>query len=166
MKCDTCGVDRKDVKPAYSGYGMYAIPTTERICPDCQEKAINMSRAAAEKSGWKGKATCPACKGKLRKEGDTNTSITDMGQIVQVVSKAFDIHPINMAKRLVTGIGKAILSITKDEKDSKVRQCSKCEAYATKCPTCAKIFIVGKPKMFDGVSAKCPKCGQKVIANT
>ena len=86
--------------------------------------------------------------------------------MVQAVSAAFDFNPIGMTKRLFTGIGKAIISIKKDEKDSKVRQCSKCEAYATKCPTCAKIFIVGKPRVFDGASAKCPKCGQRVIAYT
>ena len=166
MKCNTCGIERKDVKPEYCGYGMYSIPVTAWICSDCEAKARKRTEEIAKTSGWKGNANCPACKSPLRSEGDINISITDIGTIVQVISKAFDFHPVRMTTRFVTDIGKAIFLIAKDEKESKVRQCSKCEAYATKCPTCAKIFIVGKPKILDGVRAKCPKCGEKVVGHT
>ena len=164
MKCDTCGLDKKDVKPAYSGYGMYAIPTTEWICSSCRDKAIKLTAEIEEKRKWKGKAACPACKSKLREEGDTKTSITDVGQLFSTVKSAFDFHPGKVMTRFFTGMGKAIYSIAKGEENARVRQCSKCEAYAAKCPKCTKIFIVGKPKLLDGVSAKCPKCGQRVIA--
>ncbi len=164
MKCNSCGVEKKDLKPEYSGYGMYSAPVTSWICSSCEAKAKKKSAEIAEKKRWKGRASCPACKGKLRAEGDIHTSISDIKTIAEAVNATFEINPIGMAKRLVIGIGKAAFSVAKDEKESKVRQCSKCEAYATKCPTCAKVFIVGRPKVFDGVSGRCPKCGQRVVA--
>jgi predicted Zn finger-like uncharacterized protein len=158
MKCEYCGVDRDDVKTIDYGYSIYTVSVPTHICPDCATKAQKMA-ASAE---WKEDATCPACRGKLREQGDIDASVLELGQMIYTLVTY--LKPVTLIIRSVTGMGKAIFSAIKGEEMSKVRQCSKCDAYATKCPNCSKIFIIGKPKLLDGTSAKCPKCGQKVLA--
>ncbi len=158
MKCDYCRVVREDVEFAWR-YEM-----TVRICPDCAEEEEERQEELRARSEWKEDATCPACKGKLRKQGDTDTSILEAGQMIKAIGTLFDLNPVTMVPRFITRMGKAAFSVLKGEESSIVRQCSKCDAYATKCPECSKIFIIGKSKALDGTSTNCPKCEQKLIA--
>jgi len=161
MKCHRCEVERKNMENVYDHTGGKVV---YQLCQDCVKKAeeeyIEYMGGILE---WKEDAPCPSCRGKLRRQGDTDTSVIEMGSMIHYAVTYF--NPITMVTRFATGLGKFIFSKIKGEWTSILRQCSKCDAYATKCPKCSQILIPGgKPKIFDGISTKCPKCGQKIIA--
>ena len=160
MKCHICGETQINMTNVYDHKGEKVL---HQLCPACVK---NIDKENTSKFGiweWTEEALCPSCRGKLRRQGESDTSIVEAGRALDYVISYFD--PVTMVKRFATGMGKFILSEIKGEQASILRQCSQCDAYATKCPNCWKIFIPGQePEFMDGVSTQCPKCAQKIKA--
>lgn len=158
MQCHKCGVEQKNMINVYDQAGEKVL---YQLCPDCAQEEVIVCSIVE----WKEAATCPSCRGKLRQQGDTDTSVLELGRMLHYLVTNF--NPVTFAARSAVGLGKAIFSEIKGEEMSILRQCSKCDAYVTKCPKCSKTFIPGStPKFLDGVSTTCPKCGQKIKAFT
>ncbi|MBT3316124.1 MAG: hypothetical protein HN390_16090 [Anaerolineae bacterium] len=124
---------------------------------------VPQSTEVANIEEWSSTAKCSSCQGKLRKQGDSEPTFTELikgivwligfftivGAIVHVYKTFW--HEEIIARKMAQSV---------------LRQCKNCGKFATKCPKCRKVFVVrGRPaykKRF--IYTKCQYCKIKITA--